>query len=186
MLGQARVMHPRDLGLGAQPMRQCQGLSTLGLDPQAQCLQTLQDHPGVEGCQGHAGAAQDGHELVVDQGTAAAQCTGHHAALTVEVLGARVHDDVSAQVHWLLQRGRGKTVVHRQQGTGLVGHVSQRGDVTHLGQRIGRGLGKQQPGVGAYRLAPLVDIGLRNKARLHAKLAEFAPDELDGRAKHRA
>ena len=96
-----------------------------------------------------------------------------------------MNDQVGPHFHGTLKHRRGKTVVHREQGTCAVRHIGQGGDVAHLGQRIGGRFGKQQAGIGFDRRLPLTHIGLRHKGRLHAKLGKLAANQFDGGTKHR-
>ena len=158
--GQPGVMHPAHGGVVLQPLRQCQRLVRLGAHAQVQGFQALEHHPGVERCQRHAAAFEHRQKLLGDHCLAGAQGTRHDAALAVQILGARVHDDVSPKQHRALQRRRGKAVVQRQQGAGVVGNIGQRLDVAHLGEGVGGRLGKQQPGVAAHRGLPGGGVGL--------------------------
>ena len=97
-----------------------------------------------------------------------------------------MHDDVSPKQHRPLQRRRGKAVVQRQQGASVVGNIGQRLDIAHLGQGVGGGLGKQQPGVAAHGGLPGGGVGLRHKGGFHAKAGQVGANEADGGAEHRA
>ena len=184
--GQPGVMHPAHGGMVLQPLRQGQRLVRLGAHAQVQGFQALEHHPSVERRQRHTAAFEHRQKLLDDHGLAGAQGTRHDAALAVQVLGARVHDDVSPEQHRALQRRRGKAVVQRQQGAGVVGNIGQSLDVTHLGERVGGCLGKQQPGVAAHRGLPGGSVGLRHKGGFHAKAGQVGANEPDGGAKHRA
>ena len=182
--GQPGVIHPRHRGVRLQPSGQQQRLGALGAHAQVQRLQALEYDPGVEGRQRHTSAFEHGQKLLGDDGLAGTQGAGHHPALPVEVLGARVHDDVGPHRHRPLQAGRGKAVVHGKQRAGVVRQIGQGLDVAHLGQRVGRRLDKEQTRVGAQRSAPGTQIGLRDKSGFHAKLGQIGTDQLDRRAEH--
>ena len=117
------------------------------------------------------------HELSLIELSRAADRAGHHAALAVEVLGARVDDEVGAELDRPLQRRRAEAVVDRQQRAGVVRDVGQRADVADLGQRIGRRLGEQQLRVRPHRRLPFGDVGLRDEGGLDAELGELAAEQ---------
>ena len=115
----------------------------------------------------------------------AAERAGDHAALAVEVLGARVDDQVGAELDRPLQRRRAEAVVDRQQRAGVVRDVGQRADVAHLGQRIGRRLGEQQLGVRPHRAPPLARRrSARRRWSRRRTCANSRAEQLDRRAEH--
>jgi hypothetical protein len=113
----------------------------------------------------HAGVLDDRQEAFAHHHFGGAEGARHHPALPVQVLGARMHHDVGAHRKGTLQHWSGKAVVHGQPGALVTRHGGQRSNVAHIGQRIGRRFGKQQPGVRPHRLAPRRDIGLRHAGR---------------------
>ena len=67
-----------------------------------------------------------GTNLSLTSRLGAAQRAGDHAALAVEVLGARMDDEVGAELDRLLQRRRAEAVVDRQQRAAGVRDLGQR------------------------------------------------------------
>ena len=162
--GQTGVMNQLYCLLVLQPQRQGQGPLRLSAHAQIERLKALENHPGVEGRQGHAPAFEYRQKFLTDHILAGAQRARHNPPLAVEVFGARVHDDVSAQNHRALQCRRGKAVVHSQQCAGVVCQVGQRGNVADLGQGVGGGLDKQQPRVALDCRLPGAQISLGYKS----------------------
>ena len=71
-------------------------------------------------------------------------------------------DDVGSHEHGLLQHGRGKAIVNSKQSARIVGNISQRLNVAHIGQRIGWRLSKQNFCVRAHGSFPCSHIRLRH------------------------
>ena len=92
----------------------------------AQRLQALQQHPGVERRQGRARRCAgtrtrrpSAHRALPEHRAA------QHPALPVEVLGRRMDHDVRAELERPLQRRRAEAVVHRQQRAARFAHARQ-------------------------------------------------------------
>jgi hypothetical protein len=98
--------------------------------------------------------------------------------------GAGMNDVVGAVLDRPLQCGRAEAVVDGEPGSRAVGDVGQGADVAHLGERVGRRLGEQQPRVLPQRPAPFADVCLRDEGRLDAELGELAAEQHHGRAEH--
>lgn len=89
------------------------------------------------------------------------------AALAVDVLGRRVHDDIRAQLVGLLQQRRGEDIVHHQQRPGFMRDRGDGLDVDQPQAGVGRRFQEEQPGVVAHRGAPLVDVGAVHDGGFH-------------------
>ena len=58
--------------------------------------------------------------------------------MAAEVLGRAVDHKVGSKLEWLLEIGRGKRVIHSQEGAGPVSQVGKGGNIEDLQERIGR------------------------------------------------
>ena len=85
--------------------------SRMRLHANAQRLHALQAHPRVEGRDRGPGGAHEAEERPVHEVRAPRDGAGEHAALSVDVLGGRMHDEVRAERDRALQRGRAHGVV---------------------------------------------------------------------------
>ena len=80
------------------------------------------------------------------------------AALTVDVLGRRIHDNVSAEREWTLPDRCREYVIDDQPCTAAMRDLGDRRNIDHIEGRIGRAFEKARLGVWAHRLLPLVEI----------------------------
>ena len=183
--GQAGVMHPCHCRVRLQPMGQLQRQRTLRTHAQAECFQTFEHHPGVEGRQHHPGVFLHREESIDHHALGRADGTGHDPALPVQELGARMGHDVSAHLDRALQRRRGKAVVHGQPGAGVVGQVGQCGNIADLGEGVGGGFSKQQPRVRPDGGFPGGQVGLWHRCGFDAEAGKFRTDQLEGGSEHR-
>ncbi len=110
----------------------------------------------------------------------------HAAALAVDELGRRVHNDVRAQLQRLLQRRRAEAVVDHQHRALGVSNFRQRLDVYQLGQRVGRRFDEQQLGVGLDRRIPAGQVRQGHVIDFDAEALEVLFEQTDGRAEHAA
>ena len=186
MAGQTRIIDARHGRMGLQPARHGQGTFGLGTDAHRQRLQATQQDPGVEGRQRRTRVAQHRFKLLLHVGLAAQHGPTQHPALTIQILGGRMHDNIGAQFQRALQHRRGKGVVHHQQHPMAMRKLGQRPDVGHLGGRIGRALDEEEA-----RLArldgglPGLQVGNVHIGGLHAIALEEGK-ELHRGAEHRA
>ncbi len=94
--------------------------------------------------------------------------SAEHAALTVDVLGARVDDDVGAEIDAALQQRGGEDVVQHHLRARRVRHL---GDASHVDEglhRVRRGLEEDRGGGHRQRLLPLVEVLAVDEHRLDA------------------
>ena len=183
--GQPGVVDLVDAWLGLQPLCQCQRTGAVGLHAHTQGLQPLEEHPGIERAEGRPGGPQEAHHRL-HLGLAPGNHTAEAAALAIDVLGRRVHDDVRTELQRLLQRRRAEAVVDHQQRLVGMGNLGQSGDIHQLGQRVGWRLDEQQLGVGLERRLPGCQIGQRRVIHLDAETLEVLLEQADGRAEHAA
>ena len=109
---------------------------------------------------------QDGALCVLDEPQpldVLVACGNHHAsdavAVTVEILGRAVDDEVGAERDRLLQARAGEGVVDRQTGAVPVRQLRHGGEVGQAHQGIARRFGKQQARGGRERALDGVEIG---------------------------
>ncbi|MCY1282907.1 hypothetical protein D9M69_458410 [compost metagenome] len=185
MAFQPGVVDALDTGLLLQPARDFQGAGAVGLHAHTQRFQTLDHHPGVEGAESRARGTQETHDFLHVLGTAGDHAA-HGAALAVDVLGGRMHDDVGPQFQRLLQGRGAEAVVHHQQGALLVGDVGQGRNVDQLCQGVGRRLDEQQFGIGLDCRLPAVQIGQGRVVDFDAEALEVLLEQTDGGAEYAA
>ena len=138
----------------------------------------------MEGAHAGTGGAQGTVHVAAHFFFTADDRAAQSAALAVDVFGGGGHHDVRSQIQRPLQGRGAHGVVHHQQAIMLTGQRRQGGDVRHLGEGVGRRLQEQPSGVGAYRLAPGVEIGERHIAGVDAELAQIIIEQDDGTAEH--
>ncbi|MNP15823.1 hypothetical protein D3C76_1081940 [compost metagenome] len=157
----------------------------MGLHPQVQGFQALEEDPGVERAQGRPGGAQETNHLFH-----LLAATGHDAAhattLAVDEFGGRVHDDVRAHFQRLLQRRGAEAVIDHQHRAFGVSDFRQFGNVHQLGQRVGRRFDEQQFGVGLDCRVPAGQVRQGHVIDFDTETLEVLLEQADGRAKHAA
>ena len=185
----------------------------MSLNAQAQRLQSLCDQERVERRGGRAEVAQQLHaglqrergrpelgehhtvvarvgggeagELAVGpvEGAAVDDHAGDRRAVSAEVLGGRVHDDVGAVGQRLDQVRRGDGVVDDQRHAGVVRDRRDVGDVEDVVLRVGDGLGEERLGVRPHGRTPgLQIVGVLDEADLDADLGQRVVEQVVGAA----
>src|ERR1700722_20224843 len=96
------ITHPPDrrmtLEILGDPLRR----SILVIDANCQCFKAFEHYPGIERAHRRPGVSHQFLHRAVDVLLVAEDCTAQHAALPVDVFGARVDDDVDAEWKTLL------------------------------------------------------------------------------------
>jgi hypothetical protein len=113
MRSQSREVHPRHLRLTLQPFGQPLSGGTLRVHAHDQCLEPLQEHPGIERRQTRTAGAQHGQQLIAYERARSEHRAPENAALTIEVLGRRVNHQVDTEC----SSGRCSTGVQKQLST---------------------------------------------------------------------
>ena len=137
MVGQLRVEDAIDGGVTDQQVDDRPRVLAVPIHPHAQRLDTAQHEVAVER-RGHGagrvlGEPQPlGQLVVVDR-----QEPADHVAVTAEVLGGRVHDDVGAERDRLLQVRSGERVVDHHQRAAARGRVSA---IASMSKHVSSGL----------------------------------------------
>ncbi len=171
------IVNPGDRRLLLQPFGQCCCVAGMSLHPQLQGLQPLEEDPGIEGAHGWTGGTQKTIDIGPNQIFGTDHCTTDRAPLSINILGCRVDDDIGPQRQRLLERRGAEDVIDRQQCTVAVGQLGQRPNIPNLGQGIGGGLKKEEPGIGADRLLPLREFRKRDITHLDTKLRHELVEE---------
>jgi len=89
--------------------------------------------------------------------------------VSVNVLGDRVNDDISAERKRVLEEGAHKSVVDDQLGVVLVGNISDSLDINETQRRVGGSLDPDELGVGADDRGNVGGIGKINKGNLNSE-----------------
>ena len=173
---QAGMVDPPDVRVVLEHVGDGLGVAAVRPHPQAQGLQALKRHPGIEGADGAAQPQQHAprrrHQV---------RSPRHHApeggAVAAQVLGQRVGDEVGPVCSGPEDGGRGEGVVHAQQRAALMGDGRQPGHVGHRQQRIGQGLGVQQFGIGTEGGGHRAVVEGVHEAHLYAQPGQFVAQQ---------
>ena len=186
MVAAAGIEHAGDGGMAGQRVGHARGIGAVAVDAQAQRLQALDQHPGVERAERGAGVADDGLQLLEDELLGAQDRAAQGAALAVDVLGGGVHDDVGAPFERPLQHRRGEGVVEHDLGAGLVRQVAHRLDVDDVEHRVGRRF--EQHGLRrlGQRLLPGLQVAAVDELALDAVLGQEIGHDVVARAEELA
>src|SRR5258708_21711657 len=87
MAGKARIGDRRDLGMRLEESGELGGIARLLRHPEIECLQPLQEQPGIERAERRAGVAQERRQLLGHEIAAAENGAAEAAALAVDMLG---------------------------------------------------------------------------------------------------
>ena len=159
------------------------------LHPEAEGLETLEEHEGVERCGGGAEVTQDLDAGLDDEGTVPeggpvgeavvariglgevrefavaeverATVDDHAAdrgAVTADVLGGGVHDDVGAVLDRAAEVRGGGGVVDDERHAVPVGDVGDAGNVDDVVLRVGEGFAEEGLGVVLHRRGPGIEV----------------------------
>ncbi len=178
MLGetfQAGVSDPLDAGVIGQEAGHRHGVVVVALHAQGQCLDAPQDEPGVEGADDPAQIAQHALTGAFDKGGGPGDGPRDGVAVSAEVLGRAVQDDVGAEREGELVDRRGEGVVHEDEGrlqSPLSGPVpdpvGDDGDVVEGQGRVARALKVDQSRVLLQRSHYVGWLCSINERRRHA------------------
>ena len=97
---------------------------------QAQGLEPLEKHPGIERAHARSGTAHEAKHFAPDELAIADHRAADAATLTIEILGCGVNHEVRAELERLLQRGGAKAVVDCEQTSGLTRNRGDGADVS--------------------------------------------------------
>ena len=180
---QARIEHRRHGRMRLQPASDRLGAVAVARHPQRQGLQAAHDQEGGERRHHRAGHVlyadqpHAGHVLDAADGDAA-----HQVAVTAQILGRRVDDDVGAQGQRPGQHRRGVGVVDHHLGPCVMGDAADGGDVHEAHVRIGRGLEIDDPGLVRDRLGQRLGPGHVDRLQAHAEPGQSIAQEGVGAA----
>ena len=164
MIGQPRIVDPRDPGVVRQHRRHLRAVVAVPVHPDGQGLDSAQGQPGVERAAGRADSVLQEGQPVGQVGVGDDERAADHVGVAAQVLGGRVDHGVGPEGERLLQVGRGERVVHREQGAGRVRDLRERADVGDRQQRVGRRLDPDQPrAVRGHRGPDRVGVGDRHR-----------------------
>ncbi len=135
------------LGVVAEELGHFHGVGHVPVHAHRQGLQTAQQQPGVEGRDAAAHVPQDLHPRLHHPVRLAHQDTGHGVAVSSDVLGGRMQDDVRAQFQGVLQVGRAEGVVHQHRNAFGLGDFRHSLDVGQNQRRVGGSFQVDQFGV---------------------------------------
>ena len=168
--------------MGLEETGQSQGTLAVGLHAQAQGLQALEKHPGIERAHAGPGGTQKAEHALTHRHGIADHRPADTAALAVDVLGGRMDDDVGAEIQRPLQGRGAEGIVHHQLAAVGVGQFGQGTDVGDLGQGIGRRLQEQQLRFRPDGRLPGGKIGQRHEAHVHPEGLDVLVEQHHGAA----
>src|SRR5438045_7135275 len=97
MVRPAWIDHARDLRMRRKRIRDCRSSFALPLHPHAQCLETLQQNPGIEWRDRWSGLPDETLHIVLDEFFRPEHNATETAALSVDVLGRRIDNAIRAE-----------------------------------------------------------------------------------------
>ena len=162
------------------------GRAGLPLDAERQCFQALQQHPGVERRQGRPGLAQEGVDVLLDEGLRRQDDAAEAAPLPVDMLGRRIHDAIGPELERLLPDRAREDVVDDERRPGLLGDGGDGGDVDDLQGRVGRALEEEDLGLRPDRRPPGGEIGAVHERGGDAEARQQLGDDVAARAEQGA
>ena len=158
MARQAGVEHFRGTRVLLEKARHGERVPIVLADAQIQGLEPLEQHPGIERAERRAGVLEVRLQDLRAERRIAQDRAAQTAALTVDVLGRRVHHQIGAQLERPLQDRAREHVVDDHLSAGLVRQLGDRRDVDQGERRIARRLEKHEPGGCGQGLGPLIQI----------------------------
>ncbi|MNT28972.1 hypothetical protein D3C72_1646930 [compost metagenome] len=92
--------------------------------------------------------------------------------MSAQELGRGMVEQAGAEIERAQQVGRGEGRIDQQRDAVVLAELGQRGDIQHVQARVAQRLAEQQPGVGADRGAPGVDVARLDEGGLDAEAAQ--------------
>ncbi len=180
MVGATRIEHAADPGIRGQRVGDLARVGAMAIDSQAERLEALHEHPGIERADRGAGVAGDRLQLVDDERPAAQHRAAQRAALAVDVLGRRMHDDVGPELERPLQDRRREGVVEHDRGAGLVREVAHCFHIDDVEHRVRGRFEQHRLRRLAERLLPLRKITAIDELAGDAVLRQQLVDDVSG------
>ena len=106
-----------------------------------------------------------------------------HAALSVDMLGRRIDDDIGAELERALQHRRREDIVDDERAPRLMGDVGDGADVDDFELRIGRALEEEGLGVRPHGGLPLGEVRAVDQRRGDAEARQQVFDDMNGRSR---
>ena len=174
MAGETRIEDASHGRVTLEPRRESQGVGGVAVDPHGECEEAPEDEERLEWSERAARVDLRASHLL-DQRPRPGGDTGHEVAVTAEVLGGRLHDDVGAELERPADVRRGERVVDDVDRAGPVGHGCERSVVREKRRGVRRGLREQHPrGRRGERSLDGVVVGHVDELDVHAEPAERA------------
>src|SRR5438067_6040591 len=182
VLGEPRPGDALDLGMALQRLDDQARILIVALHADVQGLQPAQHEEGIERARYRAHCVLQEGELLVQVVAAQHERPGHHVAVSVQVLGHRVRDDVDAELQRSLEIRSREGVVADGDHLALAGDVGQRGEVADLQHRIGGRLHPEQLLVRPERALHRAGVGHVDVGLLDPETLEYLVGEPEGPA----
>src|SRR6266545_1463323 len=160
---ESRVVHSFDRRVGAQILRQPQGVLRLSLHAQRERLHPAGQEKRGEGIEDRSGANSPLADRLEELSGTSRESRGH-IRMAVQVLGGRMENEMEAELDGTLQDGRGEGPVNRRDEAAASGQIRDEGQIHDLDQRVGRGFD-----VEPARLPPDRLLELRARLGLHER-----------------
>ena len=101
------------------------------------------------------------------------------------MLGRGINHHIRPQIGRALQDRRGEDIVHDDKSADGMGQVGYAPDVDHFQRRVGEAFEEHRAGLGADRLAPLVQIGAIDECDLDPEAGQDLLQDIEARSEQR-
>ena len=132
-----RVEHPADGGVILEYLDDRARIGAVTVHPDREGLDSPQGEPGVERPGDRTHGVLQKTQPLPQLRLGGDERSADHVAVTAQIFGGAVHDDVSTEGKGLLQVRRSEGVVDHQQRTHVAGDLREARDVRDAEQRIG-------------------------------------------------
>jgi hypothetical protein len=178
MVGAAGIDESRDRAVAREGVGDGGRRLALAAHAQAQRLEAFQQHPGIERRERRPGLAQEGVDVVADEGLGPEDDAPETPALAVDVLRRRVDDAVGAELQGFLPQRRREHVVDDEPGAAAARHRRDSGDVDDVEAGIGRALEEQHLGARRDGLFPGPEVASVDEGRGDAEAGKQVLDHV--------
>src|SRR5262245_9148393 len=115
MRWESGIEHLAHAWLLFEPGRDIERTARMRVHTQAQCFETLEEYPRIERAHARPGTAHEAEYVAPDELPVADHGATNAAAVTIEILGGGVNDELRAELERFLQRRGAEAVVDCEQ-----------------------------------------------------------------------
>ncbi len=163
--GKSRVVHSLHSRVRLQEPGEGRGVAVVTRDPEGQRLQAARQQPGLEWMRDHA---KDDERLPqrFDTITIADHQSGRHVAVSAEILGGAMHDEVDTVLKGPLINRRGERVIHARDDATIAGERGDSPEIRECQRWIRWSLHVDHPRLGPQRRLEASQVRLLDERRL--------------------